>query len=81
MRPSVWDVPGGHCELGETPEAALVREVGEELGVTPLAWDHLASGSEGDVPPSRRLPVPHIAIRRTAHRGSVSPGRLRHRIH
>ncbi|WP_329498941.1 NUDIX hydrolase [Kitasatospora herbaricolor] len=29
-----WEVPGGHVLPGESPSAAAVREVAEELGVT-----------------------------------------------
>jgi mutator protein MutT len=32
--PNVWDVPGGHIEVTETSEMALVRELREELGIT-----------------------------------------------
>jgi ADP-ribose pyrophosphatase YjhB (NUDIX family) len=27
-----WDIPGGHIELGESPDEALIREVKEEGG-------------------------------------------------
>jgi len=31
--PGKWDLWGGHCEEGETPEACAIRELREELGV------------------------------------------------
>jgi mutator protein MutT len=36
--PNVWDVFGGHIEPGEHQSQTLVRELQEELGITPTKW-------------------------------------------
>ena len=47
--PNVWDMFGGHVEPGEDPSHTLVRELEEEIGITPAAWRFLETV---------RLPVP-----------------------
>ena len=40
--PDVWDLPGGHRKDSETPEETLVRELKDELGITPIEFKHIA---------------------------------------
>ena len=43
--PGVWDLFGGHVEAGEGQHQALVRELQEELGITPTTWRYLETVS------------------------------------
>lgn len=61
LRQRGWDIPGGHLEPGETPEAAMRREVMEEAGA--LLTDVQLLGYQrirllGDVPARYRYPYP-----------------------
>jgi 8-oxo-dGTP diphosphatase len=53
--PNVWDMFGGHMEPGEQQHETLIRELQEELGITPTQWvyldtRHLSSPSSLDTP-------------------------------
>ena len=39
--PSTWDILGGRVEDGESAEAALLRELGEEIGIAPTEFRHI----------------------------------------
>jgi 8-oxo-dGTP pyrophosphatase MutT (NUDIX family) len=54
-RYSKWLAPGGHVELDENPNEALVREIEEETG---LDVEILSKQPEGDYPGTELLMVP-----------------------
>lgn len=73
-----WTLPGGWCDIGDSPAGAVVREVAEETGLACRAVQLLAFQTPPSAPAAPR-PQGLLPVRGdggpTAHRDRRNPGR------
>jgi 8-oxo-dGTP diphosphatase len=67
----LWEFPGGKVEAGETPEAALIRELHEEIGIETWSSCLAPLFFASHTYPDFHLLMPLFACRRW--QGSVQP--------
>ena len=71
IQPGKWDTAvGGHIDDGETPEDALTREVGEELGITDYLPERVGK-YVFDSQREREL----VYVNRTVYDGPIHPSK------
>ena len=71
IQPGKWDTAvGGHIDDGETPEDALTRDVGEELGITDFLPERVGK-YVFDSPREREL----VYVNRTVYDGPIHPSK------
>jgi ADP-ribose pyrophosphatase YjhB (NUDIX family) len=66
-----WDIPGGFLEAGESAEAAVHRELREELGVTVTTLRFVGSAPDRYGP--RGMPILALVFRATIASGPLTP--------
>lgn len=68
-----WEFPGGKVERGEEPREALVRELGEELGIDASVPEEVV---RYDYAYPRRPPIRLVFFKVMSFRGRIEPSQF-----
>lgn len=68
-----WEFPGGKVEPGEEPREALVRELGEELGIDAAVPEEVL---RYDYAYARKPPIRLVFFKVTSFRGRIEPAQF-----